>query len=114
MMTEENTPDSKSSHPELTPGLDDKKGQMLVIYLPEGSVIVDRTDMHLSSAPQAIVEHVAPKAEPAKEEPVVERAAPQQMQPTLQEVVQLAVQEILKITGQPESNASKEPTPSTP
>lgn len=110
-MTDENTPDSKSSHPELTPGLDDKKGQMLVIYLPEGSVIVDRTDMHLSSAPQAIVEHVAPKTEPVPAEPVVENEAPKQLQPTLQEVVQLAVQEALRITGHSANQAPKVEVP---
>lgn len=99
MVTEENTPDSKSSHPELTPDQADKKGQMLVIYLPEGSVIVDRTDMHLSSAPQAVVEQAVSRTEAAPVEPVVERAVPQQVQLTLQEVVQLAVQEVLQISG---------------
>jgi hypothetical protein len=112
MMTEENTSDSKSSHPELTPDQGDKKGQMLVIYLPEGSVIVDRTDMHLSSAREAIDEHVAPKSEPVPVEPIAERAAPQQLQPTLQEVVQLAVQEVLLITGHSASQAPKEALPS--
>lgn len=110
-MTEENTPDSRSSHPELTPGLDDKKGQMLVIYLPEGSVIVDRTDMHLSSVPQAIVEHVTPKPEPVPTAPVVENEAPKPLQPTLQEVVQLAVQEVLQITGHSANQAPKVEAP---
>lgn len=107
MMTDENTPDSKSSHPELTPALADEKGQMLVIYLPEGSVIVDRTDMHLSSALQEVIEHVVPKAEPAPVEPIAEREVPQQLQPTLQEVVQLAVQEVLQITGHSQKEAPK-------
>ena len=116
-MTEENTPDSKSSHPELTPDMADKKGQMLVIYLPEGSVIVDRTDVNLSSAPQAILEHVAPApaasapAAPVPAAPVVESAAPQQLQPTLQEVVQLAVQEVLQITGHSANQVPKVEAP---
>lgn len=122
-MTEENTPDSKSSHPELTPSLEDKKGQMLVIYLPEGSVIVDRSDIQLSSAPQAIVEQIAPKPEPVLPEPVTEVAepivskseaenpAPTQLQPTLQEVVQLAVQEVLQITGHSANQVSKVEAP---
>jgi hypothetical protein len=111
MMTDENTLDSKSSQPELTPEPADKKGQMLVIYLPEGSVIVDRTDMHLSSAPQAIVEHVVPISEPAPVEPIVERAVSQQPQATLQEVVQLVVQEVLQITGQSKNQDSKAAAP---
>lgn len=112
MMTDENVSDSKSSHPELTPAQDDKKGQMLVIYLPEGSVIVDRTDMHLSSAPQEVIEHVVSKSEPAPVAPIAEREVPQQLQPTLQEVVQLAVQEVLRITGHSEKEAPKVETPS--
>lgn len=103
-MTEENTPDSKAAHPELTPDGADKKGQMLVIYLPEGSVIVDRTDTNLSEAPKEIVEQVAAKAAPAQEVPA---SAPQQLQPTLQEVVQLAVQEVLQIAGLAQHAAPK-------
>ena len=110
-MTDENIADSKSSHPELTPDSADKKGQMLVIYLPEGSVIVDRTDMHLSSAPQAVIEHVMPTPEPAPIEPVAERAVPQQLQPTLQEVVQLAVQEVLQMIGHSKDQSPKVEAP---
>ncbi len=124
-MTEENTPDSISSHPNLTPNLEDKKGQMLVIYLPEGSVIVDRSDIQLSSAPAAIVEQIAPraeaiapktesvaaKAEPIAAKPETENAASQQLQPTLQEVVQLAVQEVLQITGHSANQAPKVEAP---
>lgn len=110
-MTEENNTDSKSSHPEFTPDPVDKKGQMLVIYLPEGSVIVDRTDTHLASAPQAVIEQALPKAEPAPIEPVVEKVAPQQLQPTLQEVVQLAVQEVLQITGHLANKAPRAEAP---
>jgi len=104
MMTEENTPDSKAAHPESTPEGADKKGQMLVIYLPEGSVIVDRTDTNLSAAPKEIVEHVAATATPTQEIPA---PAPQQLQPTLQEVVQLAVQEVLQIAGLAQQAAPK-------
>jgi len=107
-MTEEDAPDSKAAHPELTPEGADKKGQMLVIYLPEGSVIVDRTDINLATAPQAVVEKVETKPEPA---PEVETAGPQPLQPTLQEVVQLAVQEVLKITGHDQSEAPKVEAP---
>ena len=55
MMTDEDTPNSKNINSENSPDVADKKGQMLVIYLPEGSVIVDRTDVNLSSAPTAIL-----------------------------------------------------------
>jgi hypothetical protein len=99
MMTDEDTPDSKHINTENSPDVADKKGQMLVIYLPEGSVIVDRTDVNLSTAPQAIVEQIAPKAEEKIVQPVVEETPVQQLQPTLQEVVQLAVAEVLRITG---------------
>lgn len=94
-MTDEDTPETESSHFEKAPDLVDKKGQMLVIYLPEGSVIVDRTDMELSSGPAAIVEQVS-----SKPKPEVEKPTPQPMQATLQEIVQLAVREILQVTGQ--------------
>jgi hypothetical protein len=97
MMTDENTPDSKLINTENSPDLADKKGQMLVIYLPEGSVIVDRTDVNLSTAPQAIIEQIVPKAEEIHS--VVDEPVLQQLQPTLQEVVQLAVAEVLRITG---------------
>jgi hypothetical protein len=98
MMTDEDTPDSKHINSVNPPEVAEKKGQMLVIYLPEGSVIVDRTDVNLSTAPQAILEHIMPKAEEKVVEPVVEEAPVQQMQPTLQEVVQLAVAEVMRIT----------------
>ncbi len=107
-MTDESTPQAASSHPENAPDLTDKKGQMLVIYLPEGSVIVDRTDINLSSAPKAVVEQVETKAEPANE---VEKVIPQPLQPTLEEVVQLAVQEVLKITGHPQGETRKAEAP---
>lgn len=109
-MTEENTPDSKAAHPELTPDGADKKGQMLVIYLPEGSVIVDRTDTNLAAAPKEIAEQVAAKATPAPES---EAPSAQQSQPTLQEVVQLAVQEVLQIAGLAQKEAPK-PEPVAP
>lgn len=99
-MTDENTSNVAPSHPESSEGVNENKGQMLVIYLPEGSVIVDRTDMNLAHAPQAVVEHIAPKVEPTvAPTAAVSPAAPQPLQSTLQEVVQLAVQEVLKITG---------------
>lgn len=107
-MTDEDTPQAASSHPENAPDLTDKKGQMLVIYLPEGSVIVDRTDINLSSAPKAVVEQVETKAEPTNE---VEKVIPQPLQPTLEEVVQLAVQEVLKITGHPQGEMRKAEAP---
>lgn len=100
-MTDEDTPETESSHFEKAPDLVDKKGQMLVIYLPEGSVIVDRTDMGISSSPMAIVEQVSSKPKPeAILAPEVEKSAPQPMQATLQEIIQLAVREILQVTGQ--------------
>lgn len=108
MMTDEDTQDSKSSHPELTPDGADKKGQMLVIYLPEGSVIVDRTDINLSTAPKPVIEHAEVKTEPVKQ---VENVVPQPLQPTLQEVVQLAVEEALKITGHSQTEAPKVEVP---
>lgn len=95
-MTEEGTPDSKAAHPELTPAGEDKKGQMLVIYLPEGSVIVDRTDTNFAAAPKEIVAHVEAQAAPAAP---AEPAVAQPVQSSLQEVVQLAVEEVLRITG---------------
>lgn len=107
-MTDEDTPKAASSHSESTPDLTDKKGQMLVIYLPEGSVIVDRTDINLSAAPAAVVEQVEVRAEAKKE---VEALAPQSLQPTLQEVVQIAVQEALKITGHSQTVVPKVEVP---
>lgn len=107
-MTDENTTDAASSHSENVPDLTDKKGQMLVIYLPEGSVIVDRTDINLSAAPKIVAEPVEAKAEPAKQ---VENVTPQPLQPTLQEVVQLAVQEVLQITGHAPKETPKTVTP---
>ncbi len=106
-MTEENTPDSKNIAPDNSLDVD-KKGQMLMIYLPEGSVIVDRTDLNLSSTPQAIIEHIAPTVEQKVVEPVVEAAPVQQLQPTLQEVVALAVAEVMQITGQASKPIQKE------
>ena len=103
-MTDESTPDSKAGHPELTPEGADRKGQMLVIYLPEGSVIVDRTDTNMAGAPKEIVEQVEAKPAPASQ---IETAVPQPMQPTLQEVVQLAVQEVLQIAGIAQKEAPK-------
>lgn len=107
-MTDEDAADSKSVHPELTPEGADKKGQMLVIYLPEGSVIVDRTDINLSTAPKAIIDHVEAPVEPVKE---IEKAVPQPVQPTLQQVVELAVQEVLKITGHSQNETPKAEAP---
>jgi hypothetical protein len=105
MMTDENTPDSKRITPENLPEQEDKKGQMLVIYLPEGSVIVDRSDITLSPAQHPAAAQMAPEAQqvpPMVEqrviEPAVEEPAVAQLQPTLQEVVQLAVAEALRIT----------------
>ncbi len=95
-MTDEDMTNPAPSHSENVPDLTDKKGQMLVIYLPEGSVIVDRTDINLSTAPKTVIEQAEAKAEPVKQ---VENVIPQPLQPTLQEVVQLAVQEALQITG---------------
>lgn len=100
MMTDEDTPNSTNINSENSPDAADKKGQMLVIYLPEGSVIVDRTDIDPQVAPQAVIEHVAPKVEQKVDEPVVEEAPAQQLQPTLQEVVALVVAEVMQITGQ--------------
>jgi hypothetical protein len=98
MMTDEDTPNSKPINNENSSDVADKKGQMLVIYLPEGSVIVDRSDVNLSSAQNTISQQIAPK-------PV------QQLQPTLQEVVQLAVAEVLQITGLASNSIQKEPSP---
>ncbi len=98
-MTEKDTPDPMQINKENSPDLDEKKAQMLVIYLPEGSVIVDRSDVSLSTVPQANVEQIAPKAENKIVEPVAEAPVVQQLQPTLQEVVQLAVAEMMRITG---------------
>jgi len=100
MLTDENTTDFKCSKClilENSPDVADKMGQMLSIYLPEGSVIVDRTDVNLSMAPQAIVEQIAPKTE--KIEPVSNETPVVHLQTTLQEVVQLAAAEVLRITG---------------
>lgn len=99
MMTNEDTPDSKDINTENSPDLADKKAQMLVIYLPEGSVIVDRSDVNLATVPQAVVEQIAPKAEVSKAALNETRAV--EVQSTLQEVVQLAVAEVLRITGTP-------------
>ncbi len=98
-MTDEDTPDSKAINPENSLNLNEKKGQMLVIYLPEGSVIVDRSDVSLSTVPQAIVEQIVPKAQVS--EAALDKTRAVEVQSTLQEVVQLAVAEVLRITGTP-------------
>lgn len=99
MMTDENTPDSKAFHPDDAPGSDSKKGQMLVIYLPEGSVIVDRTDMGIHPAYEPITERVTPTtvATPAPEitPPAISASVPQPLQVTLEEIVHLVVQEMM-------------------
>ena len=99
MMTDEDTPDSKHINTQNSPDVADKKGQMLVIYLPEGSVIVDRTDVNLSTVPHASVEQIVPTVQEKIVQPVVENISVEQPQPTLEEVVQLAVAEILRIMG---------------
>lgn len=71
-----------------------KNGQMLVIYLPEGSVIVDRTDINLSAAPQQIVEKTV--TTPITERKPYEDSSTQPSQTTLQEIVQIAIQEVLQ------------------
>lgn len=75
---------------------ENKKGQILVIYLPEGSVIVDRTDMDLTKAPEHIAERIvtAPGAKQTPTEPPM--SSPQPVQHTLQELVQLTVQEVME------------------
>lgn len=78
---------------------ENKNGQMLVIYLPEGSVIVDRTDIDLSKAPKEIVEKTI--TVPTPQEKVAEAAAPQPKQATLQELVQMTVQEVMSNTAKP-------------
>ena len=107
MMTDEDTPDSKSINPENSPEVANKKGQMLVIYLPEGSVIVDRTDMNLPEAPNEIVEQVAKEPEKVISEPEVKKPVAQEIPPTLHEVVQIAVQAALQITGQTSNQPPK-------
>ena len=101
MMTDENIPDSKVDNTGNTPESVDKKGQMLVIYLPEGSVIVDRTDMNLSSAPTELMEKVTATLNPVPEVEVApaKETALLQTQLTFEEVVQMAVQEALRTTG---------------
>ncbi len=103
-MTDENTPDSKAFHPDDAPGSDSKKGQMLVIYLPEGSVIVDRTEMSNPPVYEPVVERSVP-APTAASIPAVAPASteiptadlvqsPQQV--TLEEIVHLVVEEMLR------------------
>lgn len=105
MVTNENTPDSTPAKSAEQIEAENKNGQMLVIYLPEGSVIVDRTDVDLTKAPHKIVERTitAPSPEANVEEPPKASTIP--MQPTLQEVVQLAVQEVMQTNGK-SSNTS--------
>jgi len=105
MMTDENVPDSKAFNADNTPESVDKKGQMLVIYLPEGSVIVDRTDMNLFSAPKEIIEKAAaapnsvPDSVPVAEVTPAKEPVTLQTQLTFEELVQMAVQEALRTTG---------------
>ncbi|MBI3430488.1 MAG: hypothetical protein HY050_10680 [Actinobacteria bacterium] len=106
-MTEEEKLDPKSSQADSTPESADEKGQMLVIYLPEGSVIVDRTDVNLAAAPKGIVEHVLKDPATTSTEPAVVKVAPEELQSSLQELVRLAVQEVLQTTGQVPMDASR-------
>lgn len=66
---------------------ENKNGQMLVIHLPEGSVIVDRTEVNQETVP------------------------PQPMHSTLQEVVQLAVREVMQVNGAPTSSPQSTSSP---
>ncbi len=103
-MTDENTPNSKAFHPDETPGSDSKKGQMLVIYLPEGSVIVDRTEMSNPPVYEPVVERSVPAPAVVSAPEVAPTAAviptPHLVQPphqvTLEEIVHLVVEEILR------------------
>ncbi len=103
-MTDENTPNSKAFHPDETPGSDSKKGQMLVIYLPEGSVIVDRTEMSNPPVYEPVVERSVPAPAVVSAPEVAPTAAviptPDLVQPphqvTLEEIVHLVVEEMLR------------------
>jgi hypothetical protein len=108
-MSEENTSDSKNVILENALDAADKKGQMLVIYLPQGSVIVDRTDLNISTAMQAIAEPTVPEVARKVVEPLVAETPVPQLQPTLQEVVQLAVAEVMRITELASKPIQKEP-----
>lgn len=134
-MTDENVPDSKAVNASSTPEPADKKGQMLVIYLPEGSVIVDRTEIDLAQTPKIVAEAtpgvITPVAPTVTSEPtpevITERTpsvaaeiapaksedsnGPDEMVPTvisqitLEEIVQQAVKDALGTTISPTSTA---------
>ena len=109
MAINENSSDSMPAKTAEQIEAENKKAQMLVIYLPEGSVIVDRSDVDLTAVPQKIVEKTitAPTPQTTAEEPLKPTPAAQPMQPTLQEVVQLAVQEVMQ-------TSAKSPSASVP
>ena len=96
MATTENNPESVSTQHGDATDVENKKGQMLVIYLPEGSVIVDRTDIGSTDAPEPINERIVrvPNAQQTPVEPVI--SSPQPIHHTLQELVQLTVQEVMQ------------------
>src|SRR5487761_2024884 len=114
MMTNEDVPDSRAFNADNTPESENKKGQMLVIYLPEGSVIVDRTDIDQTHAPQVIREIApSPNAKPEPEVPAVTAIPVQISEPNLEEIVQRAVKEALRAS---EKSTVQEPlrTPEKP
>jgi len=98
MIREERTHTDAPDLLENISGGDEKKSQMLSIYLPEGSVIVDRTDVNPALTTRVVADQIKPKAE------VIEEARDETstigVPPSLSEVVQMAVAEVLRITGQ--------------
>ena len=98
MNINENLPESAPVKSAEQIAAEEKNGQMLVIYLPEGSVIVDRTDVDHSRIPHTIIEKTitTPPVESRAEEPIPAAQPAQGLHPTLQEVVQLAVQEVMQ------------------
>lgn len=106
MMTDEDSYDPKEFDHDSNPEVADKKGQMLVIYLPEGSVIVDRTDVSLADLPKTVIQQnieesiVALAPTQVVVQAAVEPTPQVPVQPSVQEIVRLVVQEMLHTTGQ--------------
>ncbi len=110
MASNENVPDSLRPKDVDAMDAENKKGQMLVIYLPEGSVIVDRTDIDLSTAPREIIERTI--TVPTARERANEASQPKEA--TLQELVQMTVKEVLQNTTKLAPEPETVPTSATP
>ena len=87
-------------NPEKLEALDDNKSQKVVIYMPEGAVIMDRSDINISEMPKINTVPLLPVSATKVVDTVPNISLLSQSQPTVEELVQLAVAEMLRISTQ--------------